>query len=96
MSSTLPPLDLPTEVFPHFPSLSAQSSSAFVYADNAGGSQTLGTCVDAVSDFLLRSNVQMGGGYPLSIKAQVNISEGAKATGPSDSFDGVEGGKALR
>ncbi|KAL7410481.1 pyridoxal phosphate-dependent transferase, partial [Mrakia frigida] len=72
-----PPLDLPTEVFPNFPAL---SSSSFVFGDNAGGSQILGACVDALTDFLLCSNVQLGGAYPLSLKAAGNVSEGAKAT----------------
>lgn len=51
-----PPLDLPTEVFPNFPAL---SPSSFVFGDNAGGSQILGACVDALTDFLLCSNGEL-------------------------------------
>ncbi|KAI1818461.1 aminotransferase class-V [Poronia punctata] len=34
-----------------------------VFFDNAGGSQTLGTVIDAIRDYLLQSNVQLGATY---------------------------------
>jgi selenocysteine lyase/cysteine desulfurase len=76
-----PALDLATEVHPKFPALAAHPD--FTFADNAGGSQILGTVVDAVSSFLIESNVQMGGGYKLSGQAMSKVAEGAEATGQS-------------
>ncbi|KAF2968929.1 hypothetical protein GQX73_g4643 [Xylaria multiplex] len=42
-----------------FPALAGDQ----VFFDNAGGSQTLGTVIEAIRDYLLRSNVQLGGTY---------------------------------
>lgn len=81
-SSTLPALDLTTEVHPHFPALA--SHPEFAFADNAGGSQILASVVNAVSSFLIESNVQMGGGYQLSTQAMSKVAEGAEATGESN------------
>jgi selenocysteine lyase/cysteine desulfurase len=47
---------------PHFPALTTHHP-AFTFGDNAGGSQTLGAAAAAVSDYLLRTNAQMGSGY---------------------------------
>ena len=79
MPPSYPPLDLATEVHPHFPALKAHPD--FTFADNAGGSQILTSVVDAVSSYLIKSNVQGGGGYELSVKAMDKVAEGAEATG---------------
>ncbi|KAI0535942.1 aminotransferase class-V [Xylaria digitata] len=42
-----------------FPALAGDQ----VFFDNAGGSQTLGTVIEAIRDYFLRSNVQLGGTY---------------------------------
>ncbi|KAI2635479.1 aminotransferase class-V [Xylaria nigripes] len=42
-----------------FPSLAEDQ----VFLDNAGGSQTLGTVIEAIRDYLCRSNVQLGASY---------------------------------
>jgi selenocysteine lyase/cysteine desulfurase len=47
---------------PHFPALTTHHPT-FTFGDNAGGSQTLATTAAAVTDYLLRTNVQMGSGY---------------------------------
>ncbi|GAP83505.2 putative aminotransferase class-v [Rosellinia necatrix] len=45
-----------------FPALSGDQ----VFFDNAGGSQTLGTVIEAIRDYLLRTNVQLGASYKTS------------------------------
>lgn len=50
-----------------------------IYFDNAGGSQTLGTVVDDIRDYLCRSNVQLGASYAVGKKATEKYSEGFKA-----------------
>lgn len=47
-----------------FPSLSSQT--AFIYADNAGGSQCSQPVIDRIVDYLSNSNVQLGASYSLS------------------------------
>ena len=47
--------------------------------DNAGGSQTLLTVAEKVSEHLLLRNAQIGGSYPLSLKAAESLYEGRKA-----------------
>ena len=40
----------------------------FIFADNAGGSQCLQGVVDRISDYLLRTNVQLGANFiPLDL-----------------------------
>ena len=41
----------------------------FIFMDNAGGSQTLGSTVNYISDYLINSNVQLGASYEVSQKA---------------------------
>ncbi|TKA64443.1 hypothetical protein B0A49_07689 [Cryomyces minteri] len=43
----------------HFPALHQQQ----VFFDNAGGSQVLGEVIDAIRDYLSKSNVQLGASY---------------------------------
>ncbi|KAI1094924.1 PLP-dependent transferase [Rostrohypoxylon terebratum] len=51
-----------------------------VFLDNAGGSQVLGTVVEAISDYLIKSNVQFGGGYKTS-KASTSRYDGGITAG---------------
>ncbi|EWY42087.1 aminotransferase [Skermanella stibiiresistens SB22] len=57
----LPALDLDF-VRSQFPALNGD----WVFFDNAGGSQTLRTVADRISDYLLTSNVQLGASYSVS------------------------------
>ncbi|KAM0511171.1 hypothetical protein ACHAPE_010122 [Trichoderma viride] len=50
------------EVRDHFPALQQNQ----VYLDNAGGSQTLGTVIDSIKDYLTGTNVQLGASYTVS------------------------------
>ncbi|KAI1749396.1 aminotransferase class-V [Xylaria castorea] len=43
----------------HFPALAGEQ----IFLDNAGGSQTLGTVIEAIRDYLSRTNVQLGASY---------------------------------
>ena len=58
-----------------FPAL----DGSFIYLDNAGGSQTLGRVVDRISDYLLRTNVQLGATYAVSQTAASRVAEGVAA-----------------
>ncbi|KAI1645691.1 PLP-dependent transferase [Daldinia loculata] len=51
-----------------------------VFLDNAGGSQTLGAVIEAISDYLIKSNVQFGGGYKAS-KASSSRYDGGVTAG---------------
>ncbi|PNP46696.1 hypothetical protein TGAMA5MH_01647 [Trichoderma gamsii] len=53
------------EVRDHFPALQQNQ----VYLDNAGGSQTLGTVIDSITDYLTGTNVQLGASYTVSKKS---------------------------
>ncbi|KAL9477252.1 hypothetical protein ACSS6W_007093 [Trichoderma asperelloides] len=53
------------EVRDHFPALRQNQ----VYLDNAGGSQTLGTVIDSIRDYLIGTNVQLGASYAVSKKS---------------------------
>jgi len=57
-----PPSALSAASRPHFPALT-KHHPAFTFGDNAGGSQTLAAAAAAVTDYLLRTNAQMGSGY---------------------------------
>ncbi|TFK53439.1 PLP-dependent transferase [Heliocybe sulcata] len=83
MSSTL---DIDA-VRAQFPSL----AKSFIFAENAGGSQILGSCVDRVADYLINTNAQHGAGYEHSIKATERVAQGKRAV--AELF-GVEGGNA--
>ena len=48
-----------------FPALAGE----WVFMDNAGGSQILGSVVDRIRDYLLTSNVQLGATYDVSVQA---------------------------
>jgi cysteine desulfurase family protein (TIGR01976 family) len=41
----------------------------FIFMDNAGGSQTLGTVIDRIKDYLTNYNVQLGASYKISDSA---------------------------
>ncbi|KIJ23685.1 hypothetical protein M422DRAFT_275687 [Sphaerobolus stellatus SS14] len=60
-----------------FPSL----ESGYIFADNAGGSQALLSVADAVRDYLLNSNVQLGATYPASQRATKRVEHGDEAAG---------------
>lgn len=45
----------------NFPTL--VENPEYIFADNAGGSQCLKSVVDNISDYLIRSNVQLGKGH---------------------------------
>jgi len=48
-----------------FPAL----QSDFIFMDNAGGSQTLGSVINRISDYLINYNVQLGASYKISDSA---------------------------
>jgi len=50
-----------------------------VYFDNAGGSQTLGTVIDSISEYLSSSNVQLGGSYVASQTSTTKYRAGFEA-----------------
>ncbi|KAI0175639.1 PLP-dependent transferase [Hypoxylon sp. FL1284] len=50
-----------------------------VFLDNAGGSQTLGTVIDSIRDYLINSNAQFGGGYQASQRAVSRYNDGVEA-----------------
>ncbi|KAI0116851.1 PLP-dependent transferase [Daldinia grandis] len=50
-----------------------------VFLDNAGGSQILGAAVEAISDYLIKSNVQFGGGYRTSKASSSRYDSGVTA-----------------
>lgn len=90
VSPAVQALDAQRDVRPHFPAFKPTSNAAsFVFADNAGGSQILGSCVEAISDYLIGSNVQLGGGYAHSARAAELVAKGYEATA---AITNVEGG----
>ncbi|KAI1390147.1 PLP-dependent transferase [Hypoxylon trugodes] len=50
-----------------------------IFLDNAGGSQVLGTVIEAISDYLIKSNVQFGGGYKASKTSSSRYDSGVTA-----------------
>ncbi|KAK1638224.1 aminotransferase class-V [Colletotrichum phormii] len=58
-----------------FPALSQDQ----VFFDNAGGSQTLGTVIESIRDYLTQSNVQLGASYKVGQKATASYGEGYQA-----------------
>jgi cysteine desulfurase family protein (TIGR01976 family) len=66
----LPALDLDF-VRAQFPALSGD----WVFFDNAGGSQTLRTVAERISDYLLTSNVQLGASYAVSKQSGARVSD---------------------
>jgi cysteine desulfurase family protein (TIGR01976 family) len=71
------PLDL-TFARSQFPALS-DDPDAWVYLDNAGGSQVLGTVADRVREYLLTSSVQTGASYGVSALAAERLYAGQSA-----------------
>ncbi len=57
-----------------FPSLRED----YVFMDNAGGSQTLGSVIEKVKEYYLTSDVQMGGNYTVSLQARERVQAGEK------------------
>lgn len=60
-----------------FPALSADNG--WIYLDNAGGSQVLGTVADRVREYLLTSSVQLGASYGVSALAAERLYAGQAA-----------------
>ncbi len=58
----------------YFPSL----ADGYVFMDNAGGSQTLRTVTDRLTDYLLHSNVQHGATYEISQLATNRVYEASQ------------------
>ena len=58
-----------------FPAL----SSGFVFADNAGGSQCLGDAAARITDYLLRTNAQLGADYAVSVASTRRVADGVEA-----------------
>ncbi|KAI1779485.1 PLP-dependent transferase [Hypoxylon cercidicola] len=50
-----------------------------VFLDNAGGSQTLGVVIETIRDYLIKSNVQFGGGYKASQASSSRYNDGVEA-----------------
>jgi selenocysteine lyase/cysteine desulfurase len=59
-----------------FPAL----ADGYLFADNAGGSQCLASVASAISDYLLRTNVQLGADYAVSVESTRRVAEGAEAS----------------
>lgn len=51
----------------------------WIYLDNAGGSQTLGTVAERVTDYLLSTDVQLGASYAPSVQAAERVQGGREA-----------------
>jgi len=75
--TTSMPLDL-AFARSQFPALSADED-AWIYLDNAGGSQVLGTVADRIRDYLLTSSVQTGASYGVSTLASERLYAGQSA-----------------
>ncbi len=58
-----------------FPALSGDPDG-WVFLDNAGGSQILGSVIDRIRDYLTTSNVQIGASYAVSMLAAERLREG--------------------
>lgn len=65
-------LDL-TQVRSRFPAL----QSGYVFADNAGGSQTAKTVIDRISDYFTNTNVQLGADYSVSVQSTQRVADGS-------------------
>ncbi|KAG1724355.1 pyridoxal phosphate-dependent transferase [Suillus lakei] len=60
------------EVRASFPSL----ESGYIYADNAGGSQTAQGVIDRIVDYLTNTNVQLGADYFVGLLSTQRVAEG--------------------
>ncbi|MEZ5470318.1 MAG: cysteine desulfurase-like protein [Marinicella sp.] len=54
-----------------FPALSKQENMVFM--DNAGGSQTVGYAIDAITEYLTHYDVQLGASYATSVQASEKL-----------------------
>ena len=61
---------------------SRRSDRAWIFFDNAGGSQILGSAAERVADFFRTSYVQLGGSYALSQLAGERVADGAAGARP--------------
>ena len=68
------PLDLDL-VRRQFPALAGDA----VFFDNAGGSQTLGSVIDRIADYLRTTNVQLGASYGVSQASGEKVAAGVRA-----------------
>ncbi|CAI6309450.1 unnamed protein product [Periconia digitata] len=59
----------------HFPALKQDQ----VFLDNAGGSQTLGDVIDSITQYLSKTNVQLGASYHTSATSTTKYGEGYKS-----------------
>ncbi|KAG1725876.1 pyridoxal phosphate-dependent transferase [Suillus paluster] len=58
-----------------FPSL----KSGYIYAENAGGSQTAQAVIDRIVDYLTNTNVQLGAGYSVGLLSSQRVADGSIA-----------------
>ncbi|KAF9223158.1 PLP-dependent transferase [Gyrodon lividus] len=58
-----------------FPSL----RSGYIYADNAGGSQTAQQVIDNIVDYLSNTNVQLGADYSVGVQSSKRVADGSAA-----------------
>jgi len=56
-----------------FPSL----ASGYIYADNAGGSQTAQAVIDRIVNYLSNTNVQLGASYSVGLLSSQRVADGA-------------------
>jgi selenocysteine lyase/cysteine desulfurase len=56
-----------------FPAL----GSGYIYADNAGGSQTTQAVIDRLMDYLANTNVQLGADYSVGLLSSQHVAEGS-------------------
>ncbi len=54
-------------------------ANEWVLFDNAGGTQILTTVIERMNEFLIERNVQIGGSYPVSVRAAEAMSEARQA-----------------
>ncbi|KAH7890443.1 pyridoxal phosphate-dependent transferase [Phlebopus sp. FC_14] len=57
----------------NFPAL----RSSYIYADNAGGSQTAQSVIDRIVDYLSNTNVQLGADYSVGVQSTQRVADGA-------------------
>jgi cysteine desulfurase family protein (TIGR01976 family) len=55
----------------HFPALNGE----WIFLDNAGGSQILGSIVERISDYLIYTNVQLGASYGVSQQSTQRVDQ---------------------
>ncbi|KAF8132449.1 pyridoxal phosphate-dependent transferase [Boletus edulis] len=58
-----------------FPSL----RTGYIYADNAGGSQTAQPVIDNITDYLCNTNVQLGASYSMGVQSTQRVTDGSVA-----------------